>query len=890
MAAQTSTSQADTSELIVLFKEETAINAEVHGLASQSVDTSPIQSILDKYNASSRSLFGLSSERLQQQRAGVVSIATAEPVDQRRIEVPDLSRFHKVDAPQERLEQLAKKLLANDHVEAAYVKPPVTVPLAFTAPINAAVPAPAVTPNFLLRQGYLDVAPGGIDAKVAWIVPGGKGKDIRVIDCEHGWRFTHEDLLANQGGVIAGTSSSVQSNIDHGTAVLGIISGDDNNFGVTGITPDATISASSWSSVGSSVAIKAAADKLRPGDIILLEGHRSGPNAPKPPPFPDSQLGFIAIEWWPDDFLAVQYAVAKGIVVVAAAGNGFEDLDSSIYNTPGVGFPTWWRNPFNTRNPSSGAIIVGAGQCPPGTHGRATLPDRSRCDFSNWGSRVDVQGWGVEVTTTGYGYLQGGSSQDVWYTDTFNGTSSASPVVTGALISVQGVLKARGRRLLTSPEARTLLRGCGSAQQDEPSRPARQRIGNRPDLRALIPAAAKFHCRSADFNGDGRADILVTSPTGIALLQQARSALTSTATHLNGTTLTGGWVLNTADNFFGPVADYDGDRRAEVFVSSRSKIAILKQVGSTMSASMVQPNGTRFGGWLLNTADNSFGPAADFDGDGRAELLVSSPWGIGLLKQSGTTMSQLMIAHNGTRFGEWLLNTADNEFGPVGNFNGDAKKETLVVSPWGIGILQYDNGTFRVLKMAPNGTRFGGWLLNTADNRFGPVGDFDGDGRDEIIVTSPWGIGMLKLVGSEITVPMMKPNGTRMGNWLLNTGDNSFSLARDFNGDQKAELLVTSPWGMALLALTNDTMTPIVMQQNGTRFGDWYLNTTDNRLGTAVDFDADGKAELLVTSPWGLGILKQAGNTLVAPVMVQNGRLAGAWTIDTAANDFGHGV
>jgi hypothetical protein len=28
----------------------------------------------------------------------------------------------------------------------------------------------------------------------------------------------------------------------------------------------------------------------------------------------------------------------------------------------------------------------------------------------------------------------------------------------------------------------------------------------------------------------------------------------------------------------------------------------------------------------------------------------------------------------------------------------------------------------------------------------------------------------------------------------------------------------------------------------------------------------------------------------VAPVMVQNGRLAGAWTIDTAANDFGHGV
>jgi hypothetical protein len=36
--------------------------------------------------------------------------------------------------------------------------------------------------------------------------------------------------------------------------------------------------------------------------------------------------------------------------------------------------------------------------------------------------------------------------------------------------------------------------------------------------------------------------------------------------------------------------------------------------------------------------------------------------------------------------------------------------------------------------MAPNGTRFGGWLLNTADNRFGPVGDFDGDGKTELLV------------------------------------------------------------------------------------------------------------------------------------------------------------
>jgi hypothetical protein len=43
-------------------------------------------------------------------------------------------------------------------------------------------------------------------------------------------------------------------------------------------------------------------------------------------------------------------------------------------------------------------------------------------------------------------------------------------------------------------------------------------------------------------------------------------------------------------------------------------------------------------------------------------LVVASPWGIGLLQMAGSTLTPLMMAPNGTRFGGWLLNTADNEF------------------------------------------------------------------------------------------------------------------------------------------------------------------------------------------------------------------------------------
>jgi galactose oxidase-like protein/VCBS repeat protein len=164
----------------------------------------------------------------------------------------------------------------------------------------------------------------------------------------------------------------------------------------------------------------------------------------------------------------------------------------------------------------------------------------------------------------------------------------------------------------------------------------------------------------------------------------------------------------------------------------------------------------------------------DFDGDGIAEILVSSPWGIGILKQTEATMTPLMMAPNGTRFGGWLLNTGDNWFGEVADYDGDGRAEILVRSPWGMGILKLSGGTLTAPMMQPNGTRFGGWLLNTADNRFGSVGRYGGGRMVNLFVTSPWGVGLLRISGSSMTAPMMQPNGTRFGGWLLNTADNVF--------------------------------------------------------------------------------------------------------------------
>jgi hypothetical protein len=181
------------------------------------------------------------------------------------------------------------------------------------------------------------------------------------------------------------------------------------------------------------------------------------------------------------------------VIVVAAAGNGGENLDDAIYDERPDGFPTWWRNPFRRGAADCGSILVGAGACPAGLNGiEDAWPDRSRLPFSNWGTVVDSQGWGNGVTTCGYGDLQGTfdvATLDRWYTKTFNGTSSAAPCIAGLLACVQGVLRAQGRPLLSPALARQLLRETGVPQTDANGRPRSQRIGSRPSAIELVRRA-----------------------------------------------------------------------------------------------------------------------------------------------------------------------------------------------------------------------------------------------------------------------------------------------------------------------------------------------------------------------------------------------------------------
>ena len=333
------------------------------------------------------------------------------------------------------------------------------------------------TPNYVSHQGYRGANPG-LNVDYLW-ARGGKGLGVRYSDCEYGWDIDHEELVDVPVVVEAGQTMNSPFGNDHGTSAVGITAGGENGYGINGIAPNLEsvnvypeISVQQGSRRATCIA-NAIADS-DPGDIVLLEMQTSGAGG-----------DYCPAEYDLSVWVAVKNGGDQGVLVVAAAGNGNQNLDSAPYAS------------YMNRGDSK-SIIIGAGSANTG---------HNKLSFSTYGNRVNVQTWGESVFTSGYGdFAQLGGDYRQKYTSGFNGTSSASAVAAGSISALQSYALLTLGRPLTPLEMRGLLVQTGYPQGSG------GHIGPCINLRDAAIFMDQFLVNPTDSDSDGVANVFDNCP------------------------------------------------------------------------------------------------------------------------------------------------------------------------------------------------------------------------------------------------------------------------------------------------------------------------------------------------------------------------------------------
>jgi parallel beta-helix repeat protein len=264
------------------------------------------------------------------------------------------------------------------------------------------------------------------------------------------------------------------------------------------------------------------------------------------------------------------------------------------------------------------------------------------------------------------------------------------------------------------------------------------------------------------------------------------------------------------DNGSFKVADFDGDGKADILWWNRSTGAPSVWL---MDGTTIKPGGAL----LTAESDSEIVAVADFDGDGKADILWRN-WSTGAVSvwlMNGT--GPPVVAYPGTAPLAWqIIQVAD--------FDGDGKADIL----WRLNT----NGMLSV------------WLMNGAwaksvgypgtlgfDWQIIQVADFDGDGKADILWRN-WSTGALSIwLMNGAQPPVVADPGTA-------ESDSEIIQIADFDGDGKADILWRN-WNTGALSLwlmDGATVTPA---------GSPGTVQWDSEILQVADFNADHKADIL---------------------------------------------
>jgi IgA Peptidase M64/FG-GAP-like repeat len=250
--------------------------------------------------------------------------------------------------------------------------------------------------------------------------------------------------------------------------------------------------------------------------------------------------------------------------------------------------------------------------------------------------------------------------------------------------------------------------------------------------------------------------------------------------------------------------------------------------------------------------------SGDFSGDGKHDLLIHSGNSITIYRSNGSQLD-LVFSTVERVPGSWQFKPNDQFY--IGDYNGDGRDEVVVYNSvdW---IMEYlgllvDDGNNGLRLVARYDDIIPGWQFQRTDNFY--VADFNGDGKKDLFVFngSNWSIpyvGMLRSNGSSFSV--VQRYDANMPGWEMRSQDRHY--VGDFNGDGKEDLWVFNGvnWSIPYLGMLRSNGNNLSMTKRyDENMPGWEMRSQDRHY--VGDFNGDRKKDLFVFngSQWSIAYL-----------------------------------
>jgi hypothetical protein len=374
-----------------------------------------------------------------------------------------------------------------------------------------------------------------------------------------------------------------------------------------------------------------------------------------------------------------------------------------------------------------------------------------------------------------------------------------------------------------------------------------------------------------DWNGDKKTDL--------AVVNQCQSDLTctGTVTILLGN---GDGTFQVPPNYNSAgydadavaVGDLNGDGKPDLVVANLCQSNNCSQ-GNNGTVSVLLGNGDGTFQSAQKYATEGFGASSvaigDFNGDGDADVVVANQCSTSDC-ESGGSVSVLLGNGNGTlqaaktyaSGGYMSLAVA------VADFNKDGNLDLAVANQCQETSCQ--NGSLGVLLGNGDGTFQSAQSFSSAgyETNFVAVGDFNGDGNPDLVLTSQCQDSSCTNGG--VSVLIGNGNGTfQTAQSYTSVGFFADSVAvTDLNGDGKADLVVSNLCE-SKSGCNNGFVSSLIGRGDGTFFGGHSYSSGGESAYSVVtgDFNGDGYADVVVANSDGTCVLSGNGNGTLQPAV-----------------------